>query len=353
MAKNDNQELTFSERTARLVLVISVLSALFILYWKALFFFLDTVSKKAYLPSLISYEHIIISCMLSSGLLILIFAVYYCFSEFSALNKRSDDRSNKADENYDLLFKLFEMCLYLTVISLYSFVLLFHYLIGNYIISIFFSFPLLLFLPLLIFKKTRKIVHNFVSSLLKFTYKNWRKILVWFTLSALILFFLLIKMTYNQNSFFSIKFSNNTDASIKFHFTNTIPEQIELVYYSVNQHDVVTKTTTFIINKQDFRRSSIEVFGKDEENSEPTLINRINDEITKGTRDTYFISKSLYEYNFEHSSSKYLSEGKNIIVINFYKPYISYNQHYQIINEVHLDKGKHLTINKSEFSGNL
>ncbi|OAS13358.1 hypothetical protein [Paenibacillus oryzisoli] len=353
-----NINLSFTERTARLVLVLTVIGALAIVYQKALGFFFKALSYKIYLPFLISYEHVIISCMLSSGLLILLSLVSYCYSEFFALNhlhnhETSSSRVNTADERYDLLFKLLQLYTALT----FSFNLLFIIVIGtiakNYITISLTSFFIFLFIILLIFKRARTNLRSVFQLFGDFFSKKWKQIILWFGVTTTLLFLLIVIMAGSQKAFFIAKFTTDAKAPINFHFENSIPEKIILYFYSVDINDNEVLTKELELTRSQFRRSFIEVMEKQESNGSATFFKNIDAQIYKGSSKAFMSNKSKYEYNYKLDTIEYLKQGKNFVVINFNLGALNNHEYFNIVNEIHMDDKNTITINKEEFRENI
>lgn len=353
-------KLNFAERTGRLVLVITVLGALGLGYFKALLFALNNLTTKIYMPHIISHEHIIAACMLSTALLILVHAVWYCYCEFSALNytNRDDNDSetlrmiNKADDGYGSVFKLSPLYVAFSVLTVLLYSIVFGFIVLNLLVMSITLIYLSIFLLLLLFKKFRKEVWKGLALLKRYFVSHWGKLIVWVAVTIVMLAYLFIGMSLSQQAVFTVKFADEGSAPIKINFENTIPEKVTVQFYSVDEGNNEQLTKEFEVTKSEFRRSFIEVTEKTLAPDKISFMTLPDIEMKKGSQ-AYISRKSHYDFSYEINALDNLKQGKNYVVVQFNTGSSNNSEYYKIVNQIDLDDKGAVWINKGEFQEKL
>ncbi|SET06408.1 hypothetical protein [Paenibacillus sp. NFR01] len=348
---NVQDELSFAERTGRLVLVTTVIGVLAIGYYKLLKIAIDLLFSKIYLKFPFSTEHLIVTCMLTTGLLILIRTIYYCFCEFSALdysNKGTKRKENikRADDSYSMLFKFSYLYVGLSIFISALFTIATAIYFQNIIIISFFIVLLSPFLLGLFSRNFRQQIHKGLLIIKK----NLKEIWAWGGISIIILMLLVVTMGGMQKLSFQVNFINDKKLPIKIHFENKIPDNVTLSFISTNdneENDILTKEIK--LTEKDFNRSFIEATEKSiKETKTHSIINYLNKEMKKGFQEAYLSKISHYDYNYALNASSYLKPGKNYVVIQFQIESLN-NRFYKIVNEIDVSEAGAFLINKEDF----
>ncbi|SFE74758.1 hypothetical protein SAMN04487969_10667 [Paenibacillus algorifonticola] len=353
---NISNKLNFGERSGRLVLITAVLGVLGAGYFKILKFTLNNLANKIYLSFFISYEHIIAACMLSSAFLILVYAIYYCYCEFAALNYTNRDEGNnealqvmhKADLAYNYVFKFSSLAFILSGITIVMYINIVGFLSLQYLVMGVTIFLFLLFLFFLAFKNIRQELCKSLVSLKNYIISNRGKIASWFITTFIIIYFIFITMSFSQTTVFTTEFSNKSSAPIKFHFENSVPDKITLQFYFVDKDNNEHLTKQTEIETSQFRRSFIEVTEQSQQSKESSIITFLNDEMSK-SQDAYIAEDSHYDYNYELNSIDYLKKGKNFVIILFNKNSMNNNKNYRIVNQIDINENGDVIINQDKF----
>jgi|GEM_PF-5516699 len=352
--------LNFAERTGRLVLIITVLGILGVGYSKAFLFAFNNLADKIYMPYIISHEHIIAACMLSTALLVLVHAIWYCYCEFSALNYTNRDDSDseairnisKADIAYGTVFKASPLYFTLSTIAILLFSIVFGIIAGN--ILVIYALPILvaIFFVFLFFKKFRQEVLKGLLLLKRYIVSNWGNLTLWGSITLAILMYLVIAMSVVHNLVFTAKFSNENSAPILLNFENTVPEKVTVKFYSVDKENNEQLTKEITITESQFKRSFIEVTEKPISTEKRSFITLLDNEMRKGA-EAYVSRKSHYNYSYDINARDNLRQGKNFIVIQFNTGTFNNEEYYKIVNQIDLYNNGTLVINTTQFQEKL
>lgn len=330
-------KLSFSDRISRLVLMTAILGALTVIYLKVSQVIFHSLTTKIYLQSYVNTEHILASCVLSTGLLVLIYAVWYCYCELNALNhshilsSKSLDIVNKADKSYSTIFNIIKIYISLSILITVASVLIIGVITENSVIISLCVLLLLIALLLITIPKSRKLILNKLRIILN-SNNNKVPILVWIVFTLFMFFAIIIAMSLHQNRLFKIKFDNSPSIPITFHFTNMVPEKISISYYSVNSNSITTLTKKKIINKSDFYRSFIEITEQPDSSSNSSWLEVIDRNIRRSQKT--ISTKSKYDYKYELHSIDYLKMGQNFVIIEFTISSEIKDKFYRIVNQV-------------------
>jgi hypothetical protein len=330
--------LSFSDRIGRLVLMTAILGGLSVFYTKALSTILSTLTTKIYLQSFFNTEHILASGMLSTGVLVLIYAIWYCYCELLTLNHmyKSNNESIKiihnADKNYGQLFEIIKLYVTSSVLITVLSTFVIGFIVKNYIIIGSFFFFLLILSIILIVPKSRKVIIN--KKVLIFFKTNGFAFSIWLVVTFIMFCALFIAMSSHQKSVFKIDFSSNTNLPINFHFKSSVPERINVSYYSIDNKNKITLTKKLIINESDFSHSFVEVTEKPETSTNLSWLKVIDKEIKKSQETALISNISKYDYKYELNSINYFKKGQNFVIIEFVSNYGLSNKFYKIVNQI-------------------
>ena len=355
-----HNSLNFAERTGRLVLITTVLGILGVGYSKVLIFAINTFSDKIYKPYIISHEHIIVACMLSTAFIILGHTIWYCYCEFSALNYTNrDDKEiaatriiNRADMAYSSIFKASPLYLTLSIMTFLLVTYILGIIVRNILIICIPIIPLLTLMFFFSFKNFSREVKKGFILLKKYIVSNWGNLVLWGILTGFMLVYLIIAMSVSQKSVFTAKFQNESSLPIKLNFENTIPEKVTIKFYSVDVGDKDELIKEVDITKSEFKRSFIEVTEKPSTSDKKSFVTLLDNEMKKG-KEAYISKKSHYNFSYGINARDNLKQGKNFIVIQFNIGSLDNKEYYKIVNQIDLDEKGVALINKDQFQEKL
>lgn len=320
--ENSINNLSFSERVSRLVLMTAILGGLSLFYIKILKLIVNNLTNKIYLQSIINTEHILASAMLSSGIIILACAVWYCYCELLTLNhvNKTNSTSKKIIQNsensYSFLFTVIKLCLILSAISTMISIITIAIIVKNYFVIGFFLFLILIFGIMIFHPKTKKSVIK--KEILRFFKTNKIVIFIWLIITFFAFFIIFLSMGAHQKETFNIHFTNASKIPIEFHFKNSVPDNISLSFYSIDEQNKMHLTKETKISKSDFKTSYIEVTEQQPESvSNFSWLNTINKELKKNQEAAFISNVSRYDFKYEFNSLEYLKTGRNFVVIKF------------------------------------
>ncbi|MNW37770.1 hypothetical protein D3C74_148220 [compost metagenome] len=340
---NTIDSLSFSDRVSRLVLMTAILGGLSLVYIKALGTILSTLTTKIYLQSFFNFEHVLSSGMLSTGVLILGYAVWYCYCELLTLNHiyKSNNESKKilqlADKSYALLFRLIRLYVTSSILITIISIIVIGFIVKNYIIIGLFFFVFFIFLVMIIFPKSRKLISH--KKIFDFVKTNRVALFIWLIVTFLMFCTIFIAMETHQKSMFKIDFvSSSNTLPIKFHFKNSVPDKISVSFYSIDKNNNSNLTKQIIINGSDFSRSFVEVTEKPISSSTFSWLNIIDKEVKKSQDTALVANLSKYDYKYDLNSLMYLKEGRNFVKIEFNSNSGFNDKFYKIVNQIDIDK---------------
>ncbi|MGZ7445053.1 hypothetical protein [Paenibacillus sp. TH7-28] len=339
---NRIDSLSFSDRVSRLVLMTAILGGLSLFYIKALGAILNTLTTKIYLQSFFNSEHILASGMLSTGVLILGYAGWYCYCELLALNHiyKTNNESKKiiqnADKSYAFLFRLIRLYITSSMLITIASIIVIGFIVKNYIIFGLFFFTLLIFLVIIIVPKSRKLInHKKIANFFKI---NGVALSVWLIVTFFMFCTIFVAMGAHQKSVFKIDFASSSNLPIKFHFRSSVPDKISVSFYSLDKNSNTNLTKQIIVNESDFNHSFVEVTEKPGSNSNFSWLNVIDKEVKKSQETALVSNISKYDYKYDLNSLKYLKEGRNFVIIEFISNSGLNNKFYKIVNQIDVDK---------------
>ncbi len=349
---NRVNSLSFAERVSRMILMTTIVVGLYFLYKNLFNWVANDLTTEIPLKTLISVEHIAASTLMSSGILFFIYTFWYFYCELLTLNHiyKTDPISQKIIQNsqraYANLFDLVKLCIINSIVTIVISGAVITYITKNYLGIGFFSCLLLIFLVAIINPKTRKLVNKEI--IIRFFKTNKELLPIWLAITFCMFFSIVLIMGAHYKPTFKINFSSNSNLPISFHFENSVPNDIHVSFYFVDQENNSHLTKEMTISKTDFQISSIEVTKKPSESKNDLswlkIIDVIDTEVKKSQQTTLIFDRSREDYKYTLNSFNYVKKGRNIINIQFISRSGLNDKFYNIKNQIDVDEqGVHIT----------
>jgi hypothetical protein len=320
------RKLTFGDRNARMLLVIGICSVIFIVL-KQLGYELLSSFNTFYInrEMPLGAEHILIPTILASILIIFGWAILYCSHEFFNFSNAKDKNEEirykvKADLAFNKMLDAFIINMFLIAFVIILALLLFGLpTILNKVIAFAFLFVFLFAIKKEILAYIKKFHTKFRSD--KFKYGTC--IGIWFFLTLLIIMFGSLQVGNGLKYEGQFIFNNNNGINVDISFSNTLPDNIDILLAEDNSKVITIKGS-------EFRKAFVEVSNENYTNS--------SDSVPLTNRFIY--RQSFYEYQKKVSLDGLLKEGKNTIIITFKADRASgLKKSCKLVNEIYLNNG--------------
>lgn len=184
-------------------------------------------------------------------------------------------------------------------------------------------------------KRSKSIVNKNMKKLLIFVKSKATIFFVWIVGFIFIFTSIIVVMGSHLSVKFKIDFINNNNIPISFHFKNSIPDEVQIKYYT--EEDIIKSEVSHVVNlkKSDYRISFLETTRNDRITN--SILQSIDDVINK-KQESVLLDETKYDYKYDLISRPYLKEGQNIIVIEFNTKSTIGTKYYRIVNQINITK---------------
>lgn len=342
------KELSFGERTTRLVLVLTILGGSFGFLSKFYFsFFTYTFESAIYLELVLRTSHILLVCIGSYISIIAFRILAYIFAEFQSLNRlkiKSSYNQEKVDQaniNYGKILNDLSVNLVIgaIIVNAYWIIQSFYFedkiLIGFFIVIAIF----LLIFVIVIFKKFGFNLNGFFKKFKKIVVKvPIKKIGVFIMVAS---FWLFLGTNFMMSpTITTLKFEGS---ELNINSTFEAPENVVITFIH-EQDDKQEVIKTINLESEDFKVAFQESL---------STLNNKNDFLEKIRNTKSDSSRSLdmdntnYNYKYRTDYKKYLKAGQNYVMIEFHIDSLE-SKNSKIVNPIYYENNS-LSIQQSEF----
>ncbi|MEJ3719947.1 hypothetical protein WGM54_18325 [Paenibacillus polymyxa] len=340
-------ELSFSERTTRLVLVLTIIGGIFGFIGRFyLDFFVYSFSSRVPMEFSIGAEHIVLICLGINLTMIIGNIIVYIWREFNSFNLQTnlvevtEQKIKKANQAYSNIFKSINMNLSISSIIIVVFIVVRSFYFKDRLVigmTLIFTFLILSIIILFCIKKKYKFDPKKILNLI--TRISITRVWAFVIISFLWCLFGIITMIPKQP--IDIRFENS---NIVIDSNNYPPQNVSITFMSFDRKGTPL-TKKIRLKEDDFKIAFQEVI----ENP------NINDDYLYQLRKTspssdqvIQMGNSMYNYRYKLDYRKYIKEGENFVRITFDAKGFSSNKKTTIVTPI-IYKNKKYDIQQNKF----
>ncbi|MEK4495494.1 hypothetical protein [Ureibacillus sp. FSL W8-0352] len=336
-AKIENKtNLSFGERSTRIVLLITLFGALGYIAKTLLKIYISIFSEKIYLDFPFSAEHIIIVLIISYFFIIFIKILQYLYYELYSFSFYFGKNSNinhqiktveQANKYYYYIFLACkEVAIYSIVIGFITIGILNIYLKNIIVIAI--LIILLLIIILLISLKREKFSEIFR---IKKLFNSTLGLLIGISFFS---FFIGVHF-YIQPVNLEVAFETQGEEELLvINSKYYLPSSANIIFLSEDENGEYILSKSIILEDKDFINTFIEV--KQSEVSSNNKFLKVIDNLTKKSKEVYVIKDTDIKYTYKLNYESYLIEGNNKVVINLDIEEGILNKSFKIVNHINV-----------------
>ncbi|MDP1509209.1 hypothetical protein L8C07_01810 [Paenibacillus sp. CMAA1739] len=345
--RHQKNELSFSERTTRLALVLTVLTlasgTLGIVGREFFSFFVYSFSSRLYMEAPIRSEHVIVLCIAVYISIIISRVLYYVGLEIYSFNVKSNVKASmqKADQAYHKIFESMSSTLIIMMIVFVLFVIgQFFYFIGHFNIGLIIVFFIIILLSLLLigiknnFKFVNFKIINFNCLVLPYA-----QLFVFLIIFLVYLMFALAIMQPGQP--IDIKID---ESKIIINSKNYAPINTTIIFAGIDNNE--TSITREIHLKESDFKVSYQAVIEERDNKDNFLYHWTK--FSPNNNKSFKMNNTVYNYHYKLDYKKYIKEGENYVRIVFVTRGLSSSNNTEIATPITY-KDKKYDIQQTEF----